>query len=61
MTTNLLASEGLIILPKVEASEQKIVILEHAVKTKKGRPSKFKVWIGRDCNALTADAKKLLE
>lgn len=57
LLTNLLAQEGLIVLPKIEASEQKIVILEHAVKTKEGRPSKFKVWIGRDCNALTADAK----
>lgn len=57
MLTNLLASEGLIVLPKVAGAEDKIIILEEAIKTKEGRPSKFKVWIGRDCNKLTADAK----
>jgi hypothetical protein len=57
MLTNLLASEGLIVLQKTSNNEEKIVILEESVKTKEGRPSKFKVWIGRDCNALTADAK----
>ncbi|WP_175992221.1 hypothetical protein [Burkholderia vietnamiensis] len=55
--TNLLASEGLIVLPKSSTNEEKIVILEEPITTKEGRQSKFKVWIGRDCNALTADAK----
>lgn len=57
MLTNLLASEGLIILPKVAGNDEKIVIMEEPITTKEGRQSKFKVWIGRDCNALTADAK----
>ncbi|WP_175971626.1 hypothetical protein [Burkholderia sp. BCC0322] len=55
--TNLLASEGLIILPKTATTETKVVIVEEAIKTKEGRSSTFKVWKGRDCKALTADAK----
>lgn len=55
--TNLLASEGLIILPKTATTESKVVIVEEAITTKEGRSSTFKVWKGRDCKALTADAK----
>lgn len=55
--TNLLASEGLIILPKTATTETKVVIVEEAITTKEGRSSTFKVWKGRDCKALTADAK----
>ena len=55
--TNLLAQEGLIILPKMATTETKVVILEEAITTKEGRSSTFKVWKGRDCKALTADAK----
>lgn len=56
--TNLLAQEGLIILPKVEAPVTKLNIIEFPVTTKEGRSSTFKVWAGRDCAVLTADAKK---
>ncbi|WP_176323140.1 hypothetical protein [Burkholderia vietnamiensis] len=55
--TNLLAQEGLIILPKSATTETKVVIVEEAITTKEGRSSTFKVWKGRDCKALTADAK----
>lgn len=57
--TNLLAKEGLIELPTMEA--EKVVILEEAIRTSKGTASTFKVWIGRDLPALTADAKKYWE
>lgn len=55
--TNLLASEGLIILPEVQTPETKNIILEEGITTKEGRSSKFKIWAGRDCVALTGDAK----
>lgn len=56
--TNLLASEGLIVLPKIEGKEEKIIIAEEPITTKAGRSSTFKIWLGRDVNALTADAKE---
>lgn len=56
--TNLLAQEGLIVLPKVEAPEEKLFILEEPITTKAGRQSNFKIWAGRDCSILTADAKE---
>lgn len=53
--TNLLAKEGLI---EVEKKEEKIFIFEKAIKTKTDRDGSFKIWVGRDCKALTGDAKK---
>lgn len=55
--TNLLAKEGLIILPTVQTQQAKTVIIEEPVTTKEGRSSTFKVWAGRDCVALAGDAK----
>ena len=55
--TNLLASEGLIVLPEVKSNEGKIVILEEPITTKEGRSSKFKIWVGREVHSLVGDAK----
>ena len=55
--TNLLAKEGLIILPQSASTANKVVIMEEPVTTKEGRKSSFKIWKGREVNLLTADAK----
>lgn len=54
--TNLLAKEGLIVLPENKSSE-KIVIIEEPITTKEGRSSTFKVWINREVHLLAGDAK----
>ena len=55
--TNLLASEGLIVLPEIKNNEGKTVIIEEPITTKEGRSSKFKIWVGRDVHLLVGDAK----
>ena len=55
--TNLLASEGLIVLPEIKNNEGKTVIIEEPITTKEGRSSKFKIWVGRDVGSLVGDAK----
>lgn len=55
--TNLLAKEELIILPKIEKKEEKVIIFEEQITTKMGRSSSFKVWKGRNLNVLASDAK----
>lgn len=55
--TNLLANEGLIVLPKIEEKEEKVIVFEKDVTTPKDRASKFKVWAYRPLNLLTGDAK----
>nr|WP_294866804.1 hypothetical protein [uncultured Pseudogulbenkiania sp.] len=57
LLTNLLAQEGLIIVASNKVDE-KTVIVEEPITTKQGRASTFKVWVGRDVNALTSDAKE---
>lgn len=59
MLYNALAEKGLIAVPSGSkvTTENKTVILEESIKTKEGRDSKFKIWIGREVNKLTADAK----
>lgn len=56
--TNLLAQEELIILPKIEKKEEKIIIFEAPITTKAGRSSTFKVWAGRDMSALAGDTRQ---
>lgn len=58
---NTLKEKSLITVPVVEVTTStavaKIVIVEEDITTKEGRASKFKIWIGREVNKLTADAK----
>lgn len=56
--TNLLAQEELIILPKIEKKEEKIIIYEVPITTKNNRSSTFKVWAGRNMNALAGDTRQ---
>lgn len=54
-----LASKELIVAPKGGSSSgEKVVLVEEPIKTKEGRDSKFKIWGGRDLNALQGEAKK---
>jgi hypothetical protein len=56
--TNLLAQEELIILPKIEKKEEKIIIYEVPITTKNNRSSTFKVWAGRNMNTLAGDTRQ---
>ncbi len=53
-----LAEKELISAPKTSAKSDKVVLVEEPIKTKEGRDSTFKIWGGRDLNALQGEAKK---